>query len=188
VSLRRQLRIPTIFATGELEEAYEIGDRIALFEGGSIVQTDEPRVLLTRPANRLVAEIVRSVNVIPGIVMDGVADGAVLVRTSLGVLRVDSEPPFTEYVDLTIRPEQVTLIELDDRRENAMRGTVTSATRHGSYVAVVITPTDIDDATPVHLFVSEHVYRERELEPGVLCQIVLPPAAIHVMPRDANVP
>jgi ABC-type sulfate/molybdate transport systems ATPase subunit len=188
MSLRRQLGVPTIFATGDLEEAYELADRIALLEGGSILQTDTPRDLLTRPSSRLVADIVRSVNVLPGVVfyLDSEDDHGLLVRTSLGVLRVDEERPFTDDVDVTVRPEQIVLIDADDRRENAVGGTITSTTRHGSYYGVVVTPHEPPGAEPLHLFVSEHVYLERGLAEGIDCVVALPPTAIHLMPRGQD--
>lgn len=184
-SLRRQIGIPTLFATDELEEAYEIADRIALLDGGSILQADAPRALLTKPASRRVAEIVRSVNVLPGIVLDS-DDDADLVRTSLGVLRFDGERPFTTDVDVTIRPEQIILIEEGDRRENAVSGQIISATRHGAFYGVALKPHEPPGAHELHVFVSEHVFGERRLAQGASCTVALPPDALHLMPRLGN--
>lgn len=194
VSLRRQLGVPTLFATGELDEAYEIADRIALLDDGAILQIAAPRTLLTRPLNRRVADIVRSVNVLAGEVlapdaheMCGDSNGhGGLVRTSLGLLRFEGERPFATTVDVTIRPEEILLIELGDRRENALLGTITSTTRHGPYVGVVVRPHEPEGAEELHLFVSEHVFRERAFAEGNPCAVALPPAALNLMPRDVG--
>jgi len=191
--LRRQLGVPTIFATGDLEEAYEIADRIALLADGAILQVDAPRTLLTRPNSRRVAEIVRSVNVLAGHLLDDddVHDSGPdhrhgFVRTTLGVLRYEGQRPVNPGVDVTFRPEQVVLIDEGDRRENALSGQISSATPHGSYYGIVLVPHEPPGAEELHIFVSEHVYRERGLAVGSNCTVVVLPNAIHLMPRGPS--
>ena len=86
------------------------------------------------------------------------------MRTSLGLLRFEGERPFATHVDVTIRPEEILLIELGDRRENALLGTITSTTRHGPYYGWSSEArTNQTALEELHLFVSEHVFRERGL-------------------------
>ncbi len=63
--LRRQIhalttehRLTTIHVTHDPEEAFTVGDRVAVMQNGRIVQIDEPAQMRRRPATRFVAELV----------------------------------------------------------------------------------------------------------------------------------
>jgi ABC-type sugar transport system ATPase subunit len=63
--LRRQMRaalrhqgLTAIHVTHDAEEACAVGDRVAVMQGGRIVQIDAPAQLLRMPGNRFVAEII----------------------------------------------------------------------------------------------------------------------------------
>ncbi|SMY08545.1 choline ABC transporter ATP-binding protein [Flavimaricola marinus] len=51
-----------IFVSHDLDEAFKIGNRIAIMEGGRIVQCGTPRDIFTAPANDYVAEFVAHMN------------------------------------------------------------------------------------------------------------------------------
>jgi len=53
--IQRQMGITTLFVTHNLQEAFEMGDRIALMEEGRIQQIGTPEELLFSPANRSVS-------------------------------------------------------------------------------------------------------------------------------------
>ena len=108
--LRRLINVPVLLATSELEEAYEIADRIALIDRGSLLQISPPRQLLMRPSSRRVAEIVRSVNVIPGTVIAATGE-TIEVTTPLGILRVSDLSGIHGEVDVVVRPEHVRPLE-----------------------------------------------------------------------------
>lgn len=183
--LRRRLGIPCVFATAELEEAYEISDRIALIDEGRLLQIDPPRTLLLRPASRKVAELVRSVNVIPGEVVE-VKATSVVVTTELGSLRVDGHGREGELVDLVIRPEHVRIVDTqgeNDERENLLSLRVSEQDRHGDIVALTLASPDAAVSQTVQAFLSETSFRDLgEIGERVLA-IYLPPRALHVMPR-----
>ncbi|HET8712278.1 MAG TPA: ABC transporter ATP-binding protein [Gemmatimonadales bacterium] len=70
---RRELRqvikrvgITTVFVTHEQEEAFDLGDRIAVINGGRLEQTGTPEELYERPANLFVATFVGRANVFRG--------------------------------------------------------------------------------------------------------------------------
>jgi ABC-type sugar transport system ATPase subunit len=54
--LQRQLAAPTIYVTHDPVEALILGDRIAVMEGGRLVQTGRPAELCQQPANGFVAD------------------------------------------------------------------------------------------------------------------------------------
>jgi ABC-type Fe3+/spermidine/putrescine transport system ATPase subunit len=184
VDLRNRLAIPAIFATVELEEAYEIADRVALIESGRLLQIDPPRTLLLHPANRRVAELVRSVNVLAGNVIEAVGESTT-VRTAIGDLQVTTVASVGEDVDIAIRPEHVQVL-VDEPAEmggNVIRGRVSHEERHGSIVMLSIIPKHgVSDVT-LQAYLSEASRKELLLGEDSLCWLYLPPRALHLMPR-----
>ncbi len=51
-----------IFVSHDLDEAFKIGNRIAIMEGGRIVQCGTPREIFTNPVNEYVADFVTHMN------------------------------------------------------------------------------------------------------------------------------
>jgi osmoprotectant transport system ATP-binding protein len=59
--LQRELAKTVVLVTHDVDEAVQLGDRIAVMrKGGRIVQVDTPEALLTRPGDPLVAEFLGS--------------------------------------------------------------------------------------------------------------------------------
>ncbi len=59
---QRQRNKTIIFVSHDLDEAFKLGNRIAIMEGGRIVQTGTPRDIFTNPANGYVADFVAHMN------------------------------------------------------------------------------------------------------------------------------
>ncbi len=62
LSLQSQLKRTIIFVSHDLDEAFKLGDRIAIMEGGRIVQCGTPRDIFANPANDYVADFVAHMN------------------------------------------------------------------------------------------------------------------------------
>jgi glycine betaine/proline transport system ATP-binding protein len=62
LDLQTTLRRTIIFVSHDLDEAFKIGNRIAIMEGGRIVQCGTPREIFSNPANGYVAEFVANMN------------------------------------------------------------------------------------------------------------------------------
>jgi ABC-type Fe3+/spermidine/putrescine transport system ATPase subunit len=88
---RRELRqvikrvgITTVFVTHEQEEAFDLGDRIAVINAGRLEQTGTPEELYETPANLFVATFVGRANVFRGeaarALCGDVPGGAIVVR------------------------------------------------------------------------------------------------------------
>ena len=60
--LQKDLKKTIIFVSHDLDEALKIGNRIAILEGGRIVQCGTAEDILLRPANAYVAEFVKHMN------------------------------------------------------------------------------------------------------------------------------
>jgi glycine betaine/proline transport system ATP-binding protein len=62
LDLQRDLKRTIIFVSHDLDEAFKIGNRIAIMEGGRIVQIGTPRDIFSAPASDYVAEFVANMN------------------------------------------------------------------------------------------------------------------------------
>jgi len=62
LELQSRMKRTIIFVSHDLDEAFKIGNRISILEGGRIVQTGTPREIFTAPQNDYVAEFVAHMN------------------------------------------------------------------------------------------------------------------------------
>ena len=62
LDLQKRLRRTIVFVSHDLDEAFKLGNRIAIMEGGRIVQCGTPQEIFTNPATDYVAEFVAHMN------------------------------------------------------------------------------------------------------------------------------
>ena len=62
LELQQTLKRTIIFVSHDLDEAFKIGNRIAIMEGGRIVQCGTPQEIFTAPATEYVADFVAHMN------------------------------------------------------------------------------------------------------------------------------
>ena len=96
-TLLRRLEVTALFVTHDQEEAFVLGDEVAVMLDGRIEQQAPPAELYTRPATRKVAGFVGDSNLVPGHAGSRGAD------TVLGLVPLDQ--PFRGQVDVLVRPE-----------------------------------------------------------------------------------
>ncbi len=112
-SLRVQLRtevatilaeigVTAVFVTLDQDEAFALGDAVAVMRGGVIEQVGRPEDLYRSPTNPWVARFVGEANLVRG-----VADGTTAL-TSVGPIALRS--PTAGNVDLLVRPESLSIV------------------------------------------------------------------------------
>jgi len=109
LSLQKQLKKTIIFVSHDLDEALKIGNRIAILEGGRVVQWGAAEDILLRPANDYVAEFVKHMN--PLNVLRGGAlmtPAAALKRTG-GDVHLDANGRIRVQLDADGKPIGCTL-------------------------------------------------------------------------------
>ena len=97
----RKIGITSVFVTHDQQEAFAIGDRVAVMRRGSIEQLDEPVALYSQPATPFVASFVGDANLFDGECASNV------VTTAIGTIKVRSCPDGS--VRVLGRPEQLQL-------------------------------------------------------------------------------
>jgi len=58
LSLQAQMKKTVAFVSHDIHEAIKVGDKIALFDQGRLIQYDSPEMILTQPKNQFVADFV----------------------------------------------------------------------------------------------------------------------------------
>jgi multiple sugar transport system ATP-binding protein len=101
-SILQEVGTTTLYVTHDQTEAMGLADRIAILEGGRIVQTDRPAVLYRNPATRFVGGFIGSPP------MNFLSTEAAGGEVSLGTLRIRC-PRASGTVLLGLRPEDATL-------------------------------------------------------------------------------
>ena len=76
----RRVGITTVFVTHEQEEAFDLGDRVAVLHAGRLEQVGTPDELYDAPATPFVARFIGRVNAIPGERAHGKPGTVALVR------------------------------------------------------------------------------------------------------------
>ena len=109
--LQRRTGITFVYVTHDQTEALALSDRIAVMHAGHLQQYGTPYEVYAKPANRLVADFMGLVNLIPATVA-AASGGRGAVDLGSG-LRLDLPLPggcaSGERVDVAIRPENVRL-------------------------------------------------------------------------------
>jgi iron(III) transport system ATP-binding protein len=103
--LLRAVAITSVFVTHDQDEAFVLGDRVAVMSAGRIVQAAAPSELYERPASPWVASFVGDANLVAGQARGDRAD------TAVGP--VPLAEPASGPVQVLVRPETVALVAGD---------------------------------------------------------------------------
>jgi len=109
LSLQKTLRKTIVFVSHDLDEALKIGNRIAILEGGRIVQIGTAEDILLNPADDYVAEFVKHMNPLNVLRGTSLMTPAVALRRELGAVLLDREGRVKVQVDRDDHPIGVTL-------------------------------------------------------------------------------
>jgi iron(III) transport system ATP-binding protein len=109
--LQRRTGITFVYVTHDQSEALALSDQIAVIHGGRLQQYGTPLEVYARPANRVVADFMGLVNLLPGKVVS-MQDGAGVIESAPD-LKLDVMLPdgiaAGDNVELAIRPENIRL-------------------------------------------------------------------------------
>jgi molybdate transport system ATP-binding protein len=149
-SLRDELRAilsgwgtAAVLVTHDFTEAYQLADRIVIYEGGRVIQSAPRAELLWQPASEAVSRIMGLRNVLHGTVVKATPDRIQISWRGLMLEAVNSPtrsylPPPDSPIAFFIRPEYVRLIRKDRgtpdaaHHMNLMRGRIVGESDFGT--------------------------------------------------------
>ena len=99
LEFQRRLKKTILFVSHDLDEAFRIGNRIAIMEGGRIIQCGTPQEIVKNPADQYVADFVQNMNPInmlmaSDVMQPGLGDAAIGMSVSA------TARPTTPLVDI----------------------------------------------------------------------------------------
>ncbi len=190
VQLRREIRIPMVLVTHDLEEAQLLGDRLSVLHHGRTLQTGRLEDVMRRPAGALVARLLDQRNVFAGVVSHH-DEGAGTTWLDWAGTRIECALA-TRFapgrrVDWMV-PESHVVMHRRGRpsrgeRENPVRGIVRDVAILGGDARVIL---DLHGAdTPLTFEVSAHVAKRNGIAAGAEAGVSLLADGIHLMATEA---
>ena len=123
----KEFQLTTVYVTHDQKEALSVSDRMAILEGGRILQVGAPQDVYRRPASRAVADFIGETNFIEGRLVSasgGRARAATAVGEFEGILGDPAAQPGPgSAVTVSVRPECWT-ISGERPAQNAVQGRI----------------------------------------------------------------
>jgi len=188
--LRRELKMPVILVTHDLEEAVMLADRVSILSRGKTLQTGPPLQVMERPATVEVARLVGLRNVFEGRVLSHHRDRGTTVVEWNGRrldVRLQEGFPAGARVAWSLPASGVLLMPRDRNAggilDNIVEGTVGKMVTLGNRVRV---PVRVHGATEALLTttVPRHLAESYALAEGKTLSLRLRGGQIHLMPPD----
>ncbi len=189
--VHRETKIPILLVTHDLDEAYTLGDKIAVMDQGKIFQWGNREEIFRRPVNRKVARFVGMKNIFSGRVTD--------VDNEKKLIRVAGEkfaaylPYFScgvgEQVTFGIRPEDVRLIRDGEVlgqpvRDNLLRGRLVDMVPEGLGYRLFLQITS--DNYDLEILVPYQVALNHRLNTGCEIIVSLKKSALHLIEKGGG--
>jgi sulfate transport system ATP-binding protein len=152
-SIQRELGVTTVFVTHDQEEAFALADRLAVLDGGRLLEVGAPADLYLHPRHERVASFLGAANVLVG----EAGEGAVRLGELEVPLGVACHVPPGGRVRVVFRPEDVELAAEAPAAPGLGRAVVEEATFAGSVERLRLrlpTPAGVRPVHPVVPFGS----------------------------------
>ncbi len=186
--LRRELSIPIVLVTHDLDEARMLADRMVLLHRGVGLQSGPPEEIMTRPRNAAVARLTGLNNLFEGIVGGRAADGMILLEWQGLHLEVHGDQDFAAgtRVCWVVPPEGVRLHRrgrpYPNEGSNQVTGSIEDKLVLGPFTHVTLRPAR--GGPPLAFSLPSHIAEQDAITPGAEATVTLLPRAIQLMPWE----
>lgn len=171
--IHRLTETTTIHVTHSFEEAFSLGDRIAVMGSGQIIQVGAPNDVFRKPNSGFIADFVGVENLFRGksVVHDGISE----VHTN-GICILSSTLKSGD-VSISVRPEDILISkkEIDSSARNSFSGKIMEVKDVGALVKLVI-----DVGIPFVVALTKRSYEDMELAYGTHVYIAFKASATHI--------
>jgi tungstate transport system ATP-binding protein len=135
----RERRMAAVLVTHDQAEALRLSDRIVVMNGGRIVQSDVPSVVMNNPINEFVASCVGMETIVEGVIRRSAGPG-IVVAVAEKEIHAIGDGALHEPVYCCIRPENVLIEAVDPSRtssaRNVFQARIASVASVGPYLKV----------------------------------------------------
>lgn len=173
----RRIGMTSIYVTHDQEEAFGLADRVAVMDGGRLLQTGAAPDVIRRPASRFVASFLSLGAVVPGTVRR--AEGGFRIETDLGAYLLEGRPDTVEGGGfLLVRPPAVEPAEGGEGLEAAVLAA--QSLPAGDRITVRLADAAVLDCPwPLRGSAARGLP-----QPGQTLRVRLDPAGLALLPRD----
>jgi spermidine/putrescine transport system ATP-binding protein len=108
-AIHDKVGITFIYVTHDQAEALSVSDRIAVMDGGRVLQVGKPQEIYENPRTDFVARFIGDTNIFQGLVTERRAEIAVVEAEGFGPLLVEAngDAPLGARVKVAVRPEKL---------------------------------------------------------------------------------
>jgi len=141
--LQQRVGITFVYVTHDQEEALTMSDRIAVMNGGKILQLGGPEEIYEQPANRFVADFIGETNFMDGKVAELSDEKAHIFiddQVRIGVLRT-KPVELDQDVTVAVRPEKLS-VSTEKKREVDIPGVVEEVIYIGTDIRYLVRISD----------------------------------------------
>ena len=182
----RETHTTAVASTHDQTKALRLGDRLAVVNGGRIVQIGPAAEVMNRPIDEFVASFVGVETVLPGCVLRS-SDGVFTAAVEGGEIQAVGHLRPGERVLCCIRPEHVTISTNTPppgtSARNAFPGTIRKVAPLGLFHRV-----RVDCGFDLVAYVTRQSIEELSLEEGKTVMASFKATAVHVIPRSGAGP
>ena len=189
--LRRELAIPVVLVTHDLDEASMLADRMSVLYQGRTLQSGAPFDVMTRPHSAQVAQLVGMKNVFrAGVIAHESDRGETVIDWRRHRLRTPLQPAYAPGTQVTWAISQGQLVLLGrghstDDGNNIVHGSIVQIVRLGNNAAITVAVGGAD-RPPLFMSVPLHVAQQFHLEIGTEVSLSLRTEGIQLMPADSS--
>ena len=180
--LQLQLGLTTVYVTHDQQEAFALGDRIALMQDGLIVQIDEPTKMYTAPASSSIAHFLGVSNILDVTPVSGSSDEFAIDGTSLNVTAGVTEAVVAgDVVKACVRGEDIRISSIAGAGPNTWPGKVLVSGFQGASIRY-----SVELAEHITLDVLTSYDVAERFDNGASVWVTLPPEKVQVLPERAG--
>jgi molybdopterin-binding protein len=177
--------LTTVFVTHDRTEALRLGDRVGVIVAGRMRQVGPMAEVFAAPIDEDVAALVGAETVVAGKRISS-GEGIATIRVGEYVIEGVTQDGMPEDVLVVLRPEDVTLMKLDERRpessaRNHLHGTVSRVTLLGYQARV-----SVDCGFPLVAVITKRSLEEMGIAAGQEIAATFKAHAVHLIPRGSS--
>lgn len=186
--LHRRWAISTVLVTHDLDDAFFLGERIVVYDGGRVVQQGDRQEVFYRPATRRVAEFVGTRNILRGSVL-GVDAEALHLGWRGHTLQALPQPlEKGSEVYFSVRPTQIMIVRRDRPShlgppDNSLCGRVVEETIKAETYILHLRLAGSSEPYDLEIELPGYVYHRLGLDVDKDVQVSIRPSALHVIPE-----
>jgi molybdate transport system ATP-binding protein len=188
VILRRNIKIPILLVTHDLDEAAMLADRLYVLHKGKTLQNGPPAEILRHPIDALVARLMGHTNIFSGTIEGHYPEQGLSRVVWYGLLlELELNQSFAvgTTVDWVVHPAHIIMHRRDrpshGERENPVHGVVKELLVLGE-TSTVSLEIKCDDDVFLSFKISTHSASRNNLEVGAEASVSLLTEGIHLMP------